>query len=481
MANTTLFPGFLTQTLTYGFRIGGDQILGNPDIESLIDQDSGQDSASLPIDPLSQARALEALRGTPSSQTYSYVGASAAERYTRQLRFPRDQRLSPSDDPSNLSGFPREIIDLSKRALKDPRGFIAVLEEAEEKYRKEGNQELASRVLVCILGIQSQVIASRIIETFKRYIAHSYITAAMAHFLGADSLVLAKPLNQLYGLVFQEIAVFLREAEKAPRELCDDDWNDTVKRMSQAQHYFQQDDKHSLKQWAEEFSAEGFHDVFTAAFGLIAADLAWLEGSYDESKNLYLKTAALFEQSGHAPEMPTILRAITSLIDAMEGRNFPFLSFASHARNLDPAHPLFAIFLKGLRIFEEAVVESCKHPETKSQGTVLLKNYIELSERAYFPDIALSLRKKYARLLGQLEKDAETLRRYARDLLSKKRGPQPLKDFTRIAAAILDRPKKEISASLQENPGPFFEGLRETLGDELTDSLLRDFSKKRWN
>jgi len=67
---TSFFP-----LATYGFRIGATQISGTPDMESLINQDSGQDSAPPVIDPSFQARSLEVLRGTPSMASHVLAGS----------------------------------------------------------------------------------------------------------------------------------------------------------------------------------------------------------------------------------------------------------------------------------------------------------------------------------------------------------------------------------------------------------------------
>jgi hypothetical protein len=96
MTSTTLFPGFLSQALTYGFRIGNDQIPGRPDIESLINRDS---STPLLVDPWSVAQSLEALRGRPSAPPIlSQVLSGDPERFVRSLPPSNDQRLSAAND-----------------------------------------------------------------------------------------------------------------------------------------------------------------------------------------------------------------------------------------------------------------------------------------------------------------------------------------------------------------------------------------------
>ncbi|HSA59316.1 MAG TPA: hypothetical protein VLJ37_06485 [bacterium] len=102
MASTILPTGFLTQALTYGFRIGNNQIPGRPDIESLIQQGS----APLLIDPAALARSLKTLRGTSSSPALPpLILTGGPERFTRLL-FPSDgQKLSPPNDQDEELGL----------------------------------------------------------------------------------------------------------------------------------------------------------------------------------------------------------------------------------------------------------------------------------------------------------------------------------------------------------------------------------------
>jgi hypothetical protein len=104
VAYTILPTGFLTQALTYGFRIGETRITGRTDVESLM----RQDSAPLLIDPSSFAQSLQALKGTPpTSSMASRVTAGDSGHFTNRLR--NDLRLAPSDNSDPPDETPAEL------------------------------------------------------------------------------------------------------------------------------------------------------------------------------------------------------------------------------------------------------------------------------------------------------------------------------------------------------------------------------------